>query len=366
MLQELVQELLKRILPMLEKDDRDLEAQKVRADGVKVCLDRGGPNILGPAEVKHICQVSLKLIGDSLARRQQKPKESKAAPAEEEDKSSASGGEEEEELRTAACHMAIVLMEHHPAHFIAEGLPLFLPMVQRLIQPSCCDDDQHLAVLAAAGIFEHLGEGVAPYWDSFLPQVLRDMGHECPGLNGMACYAASTAAKLQAFAPYAQATAQKAVEIIQQARGQGKKKSAKPLQSAADNALSALVQILLNHKAVIAAAEPQLWSTWLAGLPCQQDEQEGQRNNKILLTLMQQQHPHVVGEGGQNAPRLLTLLADAYKTDMCEAETSAAIAQMMLGMDDAKLQQCAGALTEKQQKKLLRIRREAQTFAATA
>jgi hypothetical protein len=192
------------------------------------------------------------------------------------------------------------------------------------------------------------------------------MGHECPGLNGMACYAASTAAKLQAFAPYAQATAQKAVEIIQQARGQGKKKSAKPLQSAADNALSALVQILLNHKAVIAAAEPQLWSTWLAGLPCQQDEQEGQRNNKILLTLMQQQHPHVVGEGGQNAPRLLTLLADAYKTDMCEAETSAAIAQMMLGMDDAKLQQCAGALTEKQQKKLLRIRREAQTFAATA
>jgi len=369
MLQELVQELLKRILPKLEKGDSDLEAQKVRADGVKVCLDRAGPGILGPAEVKHICQVALRIISESLARREQKPqgKSAPAAPAaEEDDKSSASGSEEEEELRTAACHMIIVLMEHHPAHFTAEGLPLLLQMVQKLIQPSCCDDDQHLAVLAAAGIFEHLGEGVAPHWDSFLPRVLQNMGHECPGLKGMAFYAASAAAKLQAFAPHAQATAQKAVESIQQARGQGKKKSAKPLQAAADNALSALVQVLLNHKAVIAAAEQQLWSTWLAGMPCQEDEQEGQRNNKILLMLMQQQHAHVVGEGWQNAPRLLSLLADAYKTDMCEAETSAAIAQMLLGMDDARLQQCAAALTEKQQKKLLRIRREAQTFAATA
>jgi hypothetical protein len=365
LLQELVQELLKRMLPKLEQGDSDLEAQKVRTDGVKVCLDRAGPNMLGPPQVKHLCEVSLKLIGESLQRREAKVAKSKGAASkvEDEDTKSSAGGEEEEELRTAACHMAIAIMEHHPAHFCSEGLPLFLPVVQKLIQPSCCDDDQHLAVLFASGFCEHLGDSVPSFWESFLPQVLANLGHKCEGLRGMAFYSASMAAKLQAFAPHAQATAQKAAELIQHARSQGKKKSAKPLQASADNAMSALVQILLNHQATVAAAEAQLWSVWLAAMPCQEDEQEGQRNNKILVTLVQQQHPKVVGEGGSNLPRVLALFADAYKTDMCEQETTEAIAKTLLSLDEGTLQKFAGALTEKQQKKLLRIRREAQSGA---
>merc|ERR1712232_1354321 len=138
------------------------------------------------------------------------------------------------------------------------------------------------------------------------------------------------------------------------------KKSGKPLQAAADNALSALVQILLHHQASVAGSEAVLWNVWLNGLPCQVDDQEGIRNNKILLGLLQQQNPVVVGEGGQNVPRVLALLADAYKTDMSEESTSAGIAQVFSGLDEARLQQCAGVLTEKQQKKVQRIRREAQ------
>merc|ERR1712050_597877 len=121
--------------------------------------------------------------------------------------------------------------------------------------------------------------------------------HETPGMKTMACYAASVAARSPAFAQYAALTAQKAAEIVVQSRSQAKKKSGKALQGAADNSLSVIVQILIHHQQAVAAAEAQLWSTWLSGLPCQVDDQEGIRNNKLLLQFLQQQKPAVIGEG---------------------------------------------------------------------
>merc|ERR1712129_398178 len=79
-----------------------------------------------------------------------------------------------------------------------------------------------------------------------------------------------------------------------------------------------------NHPQA-AATQGNLWSTWLSGLPCQEDTEEGSRNNKALLRLAQQQTPGLVGDGGRNIPRVIDLLVNAYSTDFVDVETSKAI-----------------------------------------
>ena len=98
-----------------------------------------------------------------------------------------------------------------------------------------------------------------------------------------ACYAASFLVREAAFAPYVTDTTTKLAQVFTTTRARGKKKSEKPAQMAAGNACSALVELLIHHAAPLAAAQTQLWSTWLEGLPVQENEEEGVRNHKILL-----------------------------------------------------------------------------------
>merc|ERR1712194_241812 len=114
-------------------------------------------------------------------------------------------------------------------------------------------------------------------WPQFIPQLLQDVQHQTPEIRQPACYGISLAAKQPAFAECAAAAAE--------SLAQAKKNSNKPAQGAADNALSALAEILLHHQQAVAAGEAQMWSVWLQGLPCQEDEDEGKRNHGILLNM---------------------------------------------------------------------------------
>merc|ERR1712232_1465038 len=140
------------------------------------------------------------------------------------------------------------------------------------------------------------------------------MHAEAAPVRMMACNAASMAGRLPAFAPFAADSARRAAELLSQTRARGKKKSEIPAQMAADNALAVIAEVALHHQPSVAAVEAELWGAWLAGLPCQQDEIEAIRNNKLLLGLVQKQPPALLGEGGRSLPRVVELLLDAYNT----------------------------------------------------
>merc|ERR1712187_602142 len=110
---------------------------------------------------------------------------------------------------------------------------------------------------------------------------------------------------------------------------------------------SGLINILQHHQAAVAGVEAQLWTGWLSGLPCQEDEEEGVKNHKILLQLVASEKSEVLNQ----LPKLFGVLVDAYKTDMADKETSCGIAQLALKIGEGKLQQLAASLSEKQQKK---------------
>jgi len=365
-LSELVLEFLRRILPKLEgtaEATMDLAALKTRADGVSACLKKAGPSVLSPEQVRHICKVAFGGITNSLKMREERKKQAKANTTgddEDAEEGDAEREKTEQSFRLACCEMAGALMNHHANEFVAQNLEECLMFVQQFIQATNVLDDRRLAMFIACDMLEHLGAQVTSRWQQFLPALLVDIKHADPSVRQLACYGASLAAKNPAFTPFAAETAQQLVDVITQSRSRGKKKSEQEVQSAADNAVSALVEILTKHQDALAGAQAKLWGIWLQALPCQVDEQEGVKNHKLLLQAVVSNQPAIMGEGNANFSQILSVLIDVYKTEMADDETSKGIGQIVVKLGEAGLQQYAAQLKEKQQKKLLRIHREAQ------
>merc|ERR1712032_51739 len=353
MLMQLVQQLSQRLMPKLEAPNEPLDAQVTRIEGMMTCLEKAGPGILSVEQVRHLCQLIARLLGESFVRKEQEVlRKSKPVAAEDDDESTADE-DIEEKMRNALCTLLRMgVIQHNPDAFVAEGLGIYLPLVQRLIQPSVNADDRRLAIILAQSFLEYLGEKVVAQWDTFMPQILQGICDKEAEFRGASCYAVSLAAKQQAFGPFVVETAGRLKDLIEQTRSLSKKKSDMVAQTAADNAVSALMEMLMNHASMLGEATNPLWSVWLSALPCQGDDDEGIRNHKVLLQALQQQKTEVLGNGGANLPRVLAILVDVYKTDMADEDLSQSIGETGIA-------QYASTLKGKQQKKLQRIMREA-------
>lgn len=266
--------------------------------------------------------------------------------------------EEDEKLRTSLEDVAGALMQHHPDLFANCGILPYLELVESL-KSSSFKEDRKLILFIACDFVRHLGARAVVHWEKFMPVVLEDILANHPTRRQPACYAISFAAEQAAFAPVALETAKKLQQVITQSRGRAKKKSERGAQAAADNALSGLISILLTHKDALGAAREELWNVWLQGLPCQEDEEEGVKNNKLLLKFVLEERIEVLKQGASNFPKVLALLVDQYKTNMADDEANQGIRRLVLNLGQAKLEQFAAGLTDKQKKKLLRVHRDA-------
>merc|ERR1712130_555105 len=114
------------------------------------------------------------------------------------------------------------MMQHHPDLFMAEGLPLYVQLVQQFLQPGKPIEDRKLALCVTFAFGEHLKEKVVPHWPSFLPAVLQDITSEKPEIRTPACFAISFFAREAAFAQFAADSAAKLVQVITATRSRGK------------------------------------------------------------------------------------------------------------------------------------------------
>jgi hypothetical protein len=368
MLGQLAQEFLKRVLPKLEQSEEivlDVEALKTCAEGIRHCLTEAGPGILSGEQVKHICQLALTNLEKSIQRREASNGQKQAKKsAEDEEPEDDDDDDEEESLRIACIWLVASLMQHHADLFAQEALQLCMSVVQVLLPPTVNPEDRLLALLLVGNMLKHLGPRVTALWPKFLPQIVADLANPSDGIRQPACWCVSFAAQNPAFAPLAAETAKGLADMVTQTRTRAKKKSEKSTQACADNALSALIEILAHPREAVAGAEAQLWGVWVRGLPCQVDEAEGVRNHKMLVELVQSERPEVVGEGGANFPHIVSTLVDIYQSEMVDDDTSKAIGQLFLKLGQTRLEQLGTQMKEKQQKKMLRIHREAQVVGA--
>jgi hypothetical protein len=267
--------------------------------------------------------------------------------------------EEEMDLRISCVRLTGALMENHADIFAGESLEYAMQLVQRCFNVTGSEDDHRLGMYMVCEMLNHLGARITSQWPTIMPHVLQDIGHVEPEVRQPACYAVALAARNPAFAPMAAETAAKLSALIVDARSRAKKKSEKAAQLVADNALSALAEILSVHGQVVKVQTSQLWQVWLQALPCQEDEEEGVKNHKLLLEMLKAQRSEVIGDAGAKMPQVLSVLVQVYKTEMADDETSTGIGKVVLQLGQAHLEQMGGQLSEKMRKKLARIHREA-------
>jgi len=367
---ELCSEFLRRMLPMLQDSNPDPAALKSRVFGVARCLGKAGPGVLTQPQVAHLSQLSLALISASFDRRaslrkdngmgadnEQDLDETRSSSGSSSDQEEQEESDEEEMLRTAAVTLATALMRHQPAEFASEGLAAFMSVTQTLLQPLNRDCDRQLALHMLSGICAHAGELPAADWPSLMPQVLLDTQDPTPGVRRSAFYAASTAGRLPAFAPFATEAARRAVAAVARARGGGEEgsvKSGRVAQGAADNALSVMAEVLLHHPDSVGDLQAQsaLWTIWLAGLPCQEDAAESMRNSKVLLQAVEQSNLALLGEGRCNMGRIVALLVEACDPKVVDVETSVRICSLLRNLDQSQPHLHAEALPPKIRKRL--------------
>jgi len=285
---------------------------------------------LQPEQVNSLVQLTVNSLTRSFERREAENmvKAKNKAAGKDNDEEDDGTQDEDENLRIGLAEVAGALMKTHPDAFMKCGLEPYLNLVGTL-QKSQEKADRKLILFIACDFLDHLGVRAVVHWQKFLPLVIEDI--LCPDAERRqpACYAVSLAAREAAFAPLAVETAQKLQQVVTQSRGRAKKKSEKPAQACADNALSGLVMILLTHKDVIGPLLAELWGVWLQGLPCQQDEEEGIRNHKNLLKFVMEERAEVLGQGASNFPKVLGILVDQYKTPMVDDETNSGIQKLV-------------------------------------
>jgi hypothetical protein len=359
---ELVMAFLKHVVPAFEQSDNlDLEALKTKSDGITCILKKAGPNILQPEQVNSLCQLTVGAMMKSFERRKEaleaKAKDQAAGGKEDDEQVDDGSLDDEEALRIAIAEVAGALMKHHPEAFVSCGLEGYLDLVVKL-QQSNETADRKLILFIACDFLDHLSARVVPHWQKFMPMVMEDILCPDAARRQPACYGISLAAREASFAPVALEAAKKLQQVVTMSRGRAKKKSERPAQACADNALSGLIVILETHKEALGASQGELWDVWLQGLPCQEDEEEGVKNHKNLLKFVIAQREEVLKQGASNFPKVLAILVDQYKTPMVDDESNKGIQQLVLNLGQAKLEQFAASLSEKQKKKLLRVHRD--------
>jgi len=361
-LSQLILEFLNRIVPSFETSEDsfiDVDALKTKAEGLASILKQAGPNVLQQAQVEQLCSITMGVMMKSFKRREEFVAEKeKTKPSGDEKAVIEMQIETEESLREKIEEVGGSLMMHHPDAFVSCGLMPYLNVVEEL-KKSKHKEDRKMILYIGCDILHHLGARAVSHWDKFMFILLEDIVSTDASRRQAACYGISAAAEQPAFAPIALETAKKLESVVTQSRSRAKKKSEKIAQAAADNAMSGIVAILQAHKDALGNAQEELWNAWLQGLPCQEDEEEGQKNHKLLLKFVLEERVEVLKQGASNLPKVLAILVDQYKTAMVDDETNKGIQRLVLNLGQARLEQLAGGLSEKQKKKLLRVHREA-------
>mmetsp|Transcript_20916 Transcript_20916/g.45998 ORF Transcript_20916/g.45998 Transcript_20916/m.45998 type:complete len:1121 (+) Transcript_20916:89-3451(+) len=341
-----------------DTDETDLIYSYVT--GIKCVVEETGPNVLSQQQVQEITTLCITLMNHSWQREAELDKRDKEdddddAAVEEED---AKGSEQS--VRTV-CNDAIgSIMKHHADLFVAVGKPMYFPIVQSLLQAGSNDEPKLLLGLYAIDeMVEHLGDRFVPDWPAVMPIVFEQLKASSADVRQAACYAVGCAAKCQAFGNAVGQVLPTLQLIIDQTRAQKKKRNAqaKANDRAADNALSALLQIVIHHPQSL----PDVQSVWvylLDRLPLREDEEESVKVNKELVTLVRKEDGNCLGPNRSNLPKLMAFCAEAWDSRLSDQETRDDIVKLFKAVPESIISGFAQMFSDKQKKRINKIMSE--------
>lgn len=352
---QLLQTGLQKIFANMKEVD-DAEVIGDMANGIAECVRNVGPGVLGAQEMQQLVEQVIKMVEESMKRSAETEKDNKnakdaAGPAADDDDNSEDEEEDEVLCRRQLVDVLGAIMEVGAAEFSASCLA---PCCQKMA--AWLADPRHvvLGLYHGCDMLKHLKERSEPFWPTFMPEVFKALSSPDKEAVTAAAFAVNLAARLPNFAMAAPEAFRKIGQIV--AGPKPKKRDTKGKQ-ALDNAVAALVSLAKDQSAQC-PPEVQPWTLALSKLPLRDDEDEAKEvHDKMVDLVIAQNESLLGGPGHTNLPSILSFLAEIHHVEsICTEETDKKIQQIFTMLPAEMLTSCAAGFSEKQQKKIQKMR----------
>lgn len=329
-----------------------LEVMIIESQGLYLCLQKAGADILPEATLNVFFNQVFKLLECSTERRALYNQKKKMEDVDEDELLIIDREEElEQNFRTNLLDVLGVLIKHHPAKFLNSCFRVCVNFINHYLNSSV-SDDVALALYVCDDLLEFLQEKSVCLWEHFMDALLLNINHSNDKVRQAACYGVTQAAKIEQFEKYATITVEYLLKFIHQ---NNSNKKSKELIAAIDNAVAALGDVVLLHTSKFSNAQ-ELIKIWLNNLPIKEDDAEGKRVHKNLVDLVSQNHPLLFGKDDSNIPKVVDIFLTIYETEFSDAESNKKIATLINSLDQSYLNDLANSvLTNRQTKKLNHI-----------
>mmetsp|Transcript_62529 Transcript_62529/g.167479 ORF Transcript_62529/g.167479 Transcript_62529/m.167479 type:complete len:1100 (+) Transcript_62529:67-3366(+) len=349
----LVTEFLNVVLVGLGKEDESLGARVSQAAGVASVIRQSGPGVLSTEQVGKVCGACIAVIGGSIRRVSQMAPRKDEDEDEDEQQEMMEWGVQEQTLEVLGA-----VMEHYPDEFVGCSLEAARQTLVEFHQLASAGRRKavHLKVLLAVDLVHYLGPRVLTHWPDLIPIIMDSVPSQDMDVRQAAAYGLIHAARRPEFAELAPKGFQALVGVVQETRGGKIKKTGmdrREWDSACDNALAALLELLVHHQASLQADEG--WKIFVDALPLRVDEEEAVRVHKQVLHLMQSRHEKLLGPQNGNLVQLVRSFASCYTTERLDDEGRELVNKMMCQIPEQWFSQHASEFNEKQQKRIQKI-----------
>jgi len=341
---------MKQSFPVMEKC-RDPEALPDMARGIANIIRNGGHGVLTADETAQLVEKTFAFIDQSLERsRVTRSAQAKLAELVTEDVGSDDNADEEEQCRESLEGLLGVVMEASPAQFMP-FLPLCINRITMWLESSV---DRVLGLYLARDLVQHLGSQSEPAWPVFMLPMLHALSE--PNVEAWMCAAVTIAhaARLQNFNGVAPCAFKGLAQIVGCFKP---KKHEEKAKIALDGAVFALFTLIIE-KPALCPSDIQAWQLVIKRLPLRDDWDKAKHIHRMFVDLVIKEEAALLGGAEKvNLGAILSILAEIYHVDnICDQATGVKIKSVFENISQDILQRLAGSFTEKQQKKVTRMR----------
>jgi hypothetical protein len=347
MTKQLLQEFVKQVAKGMEEDE-DPSSKGDSAQGIADCIKNAGEGILGETESREIITKMFIYIEES----QKRSGEEKKAKNEDKDEDDEEEEEEDEEdLARRRYEEAIgAVMKANPDACV----PALQSCVDKMNLWFKSPENKVLALYLACDLLEHMGQRCVPLWPQFMETVIANLHDKDPDARQAAAYAVNLGCKIPQFK---QAAGPVFGMIGQWLLQKAPKKRDEKARAAVDNAVAAMMQLCAFHWDV-KPPELDAWALVLDKMPLKSDQEEGKKCHKLMVQMLLAENAPLLGPDNRNLGKIMSCMAEIHNNEgLSDKELDGQIEQVFKKLPDGVFNQHASCFSEKQQMRIVKIRK---------